>query len=486
MTNRKFLDKAEQLKQPLIETVLTCEGSDRVLKDGDEIVFDMGKHCVGYTEIRLSSVGHHPDAPLLMSVQFAEIAKELEQDTGSYQGWISPSWIQEERVHVDVIPGTVSFSRRYSFRYIKIRVINVSDNYSVRVDGIRVKTVSSADRTKLIPSGLSGKDKLLDDISVNTLHACMQEVFEDGPKRDRRMWLGDLRLEALADYVTFRNTDLVKRCLYLFAGTTLEEGRLANNLFLYPEVECDFQTMFDYTLFYINTLWDYYRETGDRETLEELEPVCVRQYELLRDCFDKNGLIDLNKAGNIFVDWNFDLDKTACGQAIYVYALKDLLKMERELGEETGELEAEIRNKEEAAQTMYDPGKGLYVSGEKKQVSVASQMWMVLAGIASGDRAGEILMNVLEESEAVALNSPYAYHFLIQALLDAGLKDEAYQRMVSYWGAMADQGADTFWEIFNPEDPYFSPYGGIVVHSFCHAWSCTPAYFLRKYYSQEQ
>ena len=71
MTNRKFLDKAEQLKQPLIETVLTCEGSDRVLKDGDEIVFDMGKHCVGYTEIRLSSVGHHPDAPLLMSVQFA-------------------------------------------------------------------------------------------------------------------------------------------------------------------------------------------------------------------------------------------------------------------------------------------------------------------------------------------------------------------------------------------------------------------------------
>lgn len=27
---------------------------------------------------------------------------------------------------------------------------------------------------------------------------CMQSVFEDGPKRDRRLWLGDLRLQALA------------------------------------------------------------------------------------------------------------------------------------------------------------------------------------------------------------------------------------------------------------------------------------------------
>jgi hypothetical protein len=31
----------------------------------------------------------------------------------------------------------------------------------------------------------------------------MQEVFEDGPKRDRRLWLGDLRLQALVNDVTF-------------------------------------------------------------------------------------------------------------------------------------------------------------------------------------------------------------------------------------------------------------------------------------------
>jgi hypothetical protein len=34
----------------------------------------------------------------------------------------------------------------------------------------------------------------------------MQEVFEDGPKRDRRLWLGDLRLQALVNDVTFATT----------------------------------------------------------------------------------------------------------------------------------------------------------------------------------------------------------------------------------------------------------------------------------------
>ncbi|MFR6136264.1 MAG: hypothetical protein ACLUI0_06370 [Blautia massiliensis (ex Durand et al. 2017)] len=57
--------------------------------------------------------------------------------------------------------------------------------------------------------------KKLDRVSLRTLQNCMQDVFEDGPKRDRRLWLGDLRLQALANYETFKNYDLVKRCLYL-------------------------------------------------------------------------------------------------------------------------------------------------------------------------------------------------------------------------------------------------------------------------------
>ena len=31
-------------------------------------------------------------------------------------------------------------------------------------------------------------------------------------------------------------------------------------------------------------------------------------------------------------------------------------------------------------------------------------------------------------------------------------------------------------------DPNASPYGGTIVNSYCHAWSCAPAYFLREYF----
>ena len=312
----------------------------------------------------------------------------------------------------------------------------------------------------------------------------MQDVFEDGPKRDRRLWLGDLRLEALANYETFRNYDLVRRCLYLFAGSTLEQGRLASNVFTAPEVECDYQSMFDYALFFINVLWDYYQATGDKETLEDLESVCLRQHELLKECFGSDGLLDMEKAGMVFVDWNFELDKQAAGHAIYIYALNDLIRIEKALNRSVSELKGELADRKQAALKLFDRESGLFVSGEKKQISVASQVWMILAEVLPVEEGRDVIRKINEHPEAVKLNSPYAYHHLVQAMINVGLKDEAHDLIQEYWGGMAARGSNTFWEIYNPENPEESPYGGLVVHSFCHAWSCTPAYFYRKYFNE--
>lgn len=91
---------------------------------------------------------------------------------------------------------------------------------------------------------------------MKTLADCTQDVFEDGPKRDRRLWLGDLRLQALANYATFDQTDLVKRCLYLFAAMTTEEGKISANVFVKPENVPDDTFLFEYSLFFISTLYD--------------------------------------------------------------------------------------------------------------------------------------------------------------------------------------------------------------------------------------
>lgn len=76
--------------------------------------------------------------------------------------------------------------------------------------------------------------------------------------------------------------------------------------------------------------------------------------------------------------------------------------------------------------------------------------------------------------------TPYMYHNYVDALISAGEKDKALDVLSAYWGGILNEGADTFWELYNPENPNESPYGGTIVNSYCHAWSCAPAYFLRK------
>ena len=59
--------------------------------------------------------------------------------------------------------------------------------------------------------------------------------------------------------------------------------------------------------------------------------------------------------------------------------------------------------------------------------------------------------------------------------------EKALQVLKDYWGGMINEGADTFWELYDPKDPEASPYGGSIVNSYCHAWSCTPAYIIEKH-----
>ncbi|WP_309121157.1 hypothetical protein [Paenibacillus sp.] len=44
-----------------------------------------------------------------------------------------------------------------------------------------------------LPASVPDDLAAMDRIAVKTLQDCMQTVYEDGPKRDRRLWIGDLR-----------------------------------------------------------------------------------------------------------------------------------------------------------------------------------------------------------------------------------------------------------------------------------------------------
>lgn len=110
-----------------------------------------------------------------------------------------------------MLPCELKLPRRYAFRYLEILAIDTSAKFQVTVKDVSLTAVSLVDLDKVAPlSNLPQDLQKIDRVSLKTLQDCMQHVFEDGPKRDRRLWIGNLRLQAKANYVTFKNLDLVK------------------------------------------------------------------------------------------------------------------------------------------------------------------------------------------------------------------------------------------------------------------------------------
>ena len=136
LNNAKLLDRAAELAPSLHHEVAEPVGGfqlkERYSPEKEEIVLhevphlamgrgqnlclDFGTHIVGYLTLELSYTGSHPDAPAFLKLKFAENIRELSENTDDYSGWISRSWIQEEYVHIDVLPAKLTLPRRDAFR----------------------------------------------------------------------------------------------------------------------------------------------------------------------------------------------------------------------------------------------------------------------------------------------------------------------------------------------------------------------------------
>lgn len=454
------------------------------LKRDQKIILDFGDHRVGSFKIDIDQIGSPMDAPLYLRIKFAEMPAELMSESSDYSGWLSRSWIQEEFVHIDELPTTLELPRRYSFRYVEITVKDTSPKWQVVFSNPVVITETSADITKIKKPEI--EDEILSkiyDVGLKTLADCMQDVFEDGPKRDRRLWMGDLRLQALANYATFDNSQLVRRCLYLFAGMTTEEGKISANVFVKPNNVPDDTFLFEYSLFFISTLYDLNVAHPNEKVVKELYPTCKKQMDITMSMFDEEGKLCVDEDYPVFVDWSNDFNKDTAGQGETIYVLKQFIALAEIAGETEIEKYREFLNKISsfARNHLYNPEKKLFVT-TGDEYNIASQVWMVLAHVMSDQENKEIMTAMIEQLFPVRnIATPYMYHHVVEALFEGGLNNEAIDLMKSYWGKMIEMGADTFWEAFDPNQPDYSPYESPIVNSYCHAWSCTPVYLIDKY-----
>ena len=107
---------------------------------------------------------------------------------------------------------------------------------------------------------------------------------------------------------------------------------------------------------------------------------------------------------------------------------------------------------------------------------------MILGGVISGEEGKRVLRKSLNSPDSLKPVTPYMHHYVVEAMITLGMMEEALDYIKSYWGSMIKNGADTFWEAYDPMDPELSPYDDPIMNSFCHAWSCSPSYLIRKYF----
>ena len=456
------------------------------LKERQSVIVDMGRHMTGYFSFRIDHTGMPADAPIRLRLTFAEVPAELNTPFDPYPGGLSRAWLQDETVTVMRLPAEVHIERRVACRYVKIEVLATS-YFDFRIGDIAFEAVTSASgEAPRLAAGTDPMIRRIYETGLETLSECMQTVYEDGPKRDQRLWIGDLYLESLANACSFRNHSLTRRCLYLLAALADEDGWLHATVYEYPEPEPQYnQHTMDYSLLYGVALLEYLKATGDTATAQELWPVVARQIEIART-YLKDSLYDMQKQPQwwLVFDWKDDLDRHASVQGLMTFAVERGWELARMLGRESEaadwpDLVKSMRRASRDA--FYDRRSGVVVSGPQRQVSYLSQVWMVLSGTLSPKEGARALTAVLDDPTACRPGSPYAYHYLIEALIACGMEDEARERLIGYWGGMIERGADTFWEVYDPADDYKSPYGFHPVNSYCHAWSCTPVYFINTY-----
>lgn len=169
MEDQRLLDKALQLlpadlyqtKTEVTRTVhvyrsgsravveQTADYTDTELTKGSRVCLDFGDHQVGYLTLKLGYRGSHPDAPVWLRLHFAENPVELLEDVQAYHGWICSSWIEEEQIHVDVVPSELKLPRRYAFRYVLLEVLDISTKFTLRLEHAECTAVSSVADTQL-------------------------------------------------------------------------------------------------------------------------------------------------------------------------------------------------------------------------------------------------------------------------------------------------------------------------------------------------
>lgn len=433
------------------------------LAPGGALVLDFGTQLTGNLEI-ITPLTKGKEPPLVR-IRFGESVAETMAELGGEPNAQNDHALRDFTTRLPWL-GKITVGPS-GFRFV--RIDNLEPKATVRLSEVRA--VLLARDVPQVGSFRCDDERLnkIWAVGAYTVYLNMQEYLWDGVKRDRLVWIGDMHPEVATINAVFGFNDVVPRSLDLTRDAT-------------PVTEW-MNGISSYSMWWVLIHEQWYRHHGDRAYLAAQKPYLSALLKKLAALVGPDGREKID--GMRFLDWPSSPNKqgvTAGLQALLVMTLESGERLMKELGAaDTAQLCAEAA----ARGRKVIPT----VNGSKSGAAL-----LALAGMTDAKKTAD---DVLKVDGPKNISTFYGF-YVLQALAKAGETDTALDFISTYWGAMLDLGATTFWEDFDldwmknaaridelvPEGKkdVHGGYGAYCYigfrHSLCHGWASGPTAWL--------
>lgn len=195
-------------------------------------------------------------------------------------------------------------------------------------------------------AALSSADPLLDyalAVSRHTIERTLEDGYVD-PWRERGLYLGDAYVAGLAHLCTTTDVRHVRHAIRLFADGQREDGQFPCVVPAHLREPHE-----DFTLIYVDFVWQYLRHTGDTAVAAEVLPAIERMFSGSRWVSAESGLWSTDR-GRVFLDWGAHPSLRTATENACINALRyRALRSGAEVAEWTGKTDLARRWRAEAA-----------------------------------------------------------------------------------------------------------------------------------------
>lgn len=438
--------------------------STSAIKPG--LVLDFGRELQGGIRFVTSMSPSH--IPVRVRVRLGESVSETMSEIDTLAGATNDHAIRDFIAELPWL-GALEIGNS-GFRFVRIDLVDANTT-------LLLKEVSASFKYRDIPykGSFTSSDTLLNKIWLTgayTVHLNMQDYLWDGIKRDRLVWVGDMYPEVMTINSVFGYNEVVPKSLDL----AKEQAPLPTWM----------NGISAYSMWWIIIHYQWYYYHGDLKYLQQQKKYLAGLLNLLAGKIDANGRETLD--GMRFLDWPSSENKKGVDaglQALMIIALEKGEALSLVLGDTATAAKCKVAISK-LKKNIPDPN-------QSKQAAAL----MAIAGIWQPARADKEVISV----GGVKDFSTFYGYFMLEAKAKAGNYAESMDNIKTFWGAMLQLGATTFWEDFNMEwMENAAPIDELVPsgkkdihgdcgaycykgfrHSLCHGWASGPTAWLTEH-----